>query len=120
PGLDVQADIVRGRRNGHVILALTVNPRRAEVEFTLNNQGLSRLGRHQLQADLSLYSLLRQGDETDIVIGAPTEFERYQYVGATHSQPLGSEGLRAQVTAARLTTRPSDTPVKGKLTSGGV
>src|SRR5690606_8348005 len=91
-----------------------------EVEFTLNNQGLSRLGRNQLQADLSLYSLFRQGDETDLVVGAPTDYERYQYLGVTHSQTIGSEGLRVRVSAARLTTRPANTPVKGTLTSGGV
>lgn len=120
PGLEVKADLVQGRTPGAVVLNLTLKPKRAEVEFSLNNQGLSRLGRYQLQADLSLYSLLRQGDLTDIVIGAPTELERYRYVGVTHSQAIGGEGLRAQISASHLETRPADVPTKGEVNAGSV
>jgi hemolysin activation/secretion protein len=60
----------------------------------------------QTQAKLSLYSLLREGEETSLTVGLPLEVGRFQYVAFSESQPLDDDGTQAQAAFGYLRTRP--------------
>lgn len=120
PGLTVDAQLLQGRVPGAVVMTMTLHQRRAAVDISVNNRGSAILGRTQLQADLNLYSLLREGDQTTLTLAAPTDWERFQYYALAHSQPIGSEGLRAQVSAGYYRTRPENPPSQGEATFGSL
>lgn len=120
PGLKVQADMLAGQAAGDVVLAMDLKQQRTDLALSLTNRGSEILGRTQAQADFSVYGLARQGDMTRLTVALPTEIERFQYYAVTHSTPIGSDGLRAQVSAGYLRTRPESIPVKGKAVFGGL
>lgn len=119
PGLKVDAQLLPAREAGGVVLLLDLKMRGPELNISVNNRGSRLLGRTQLQADLDLYSTFRQGDQTRLTLGLPTDVERFQYYAVTHSQPLGTDGLRGQVSAGHFRTRP-DNLTQGQATFGGL
>lgn len=120
PGLTVEPNLLRGVQPGAVVLALTLKQKRTALDFAVNNAGSRILGRNQFQATANLYGLLREGDQTALTVGVPSDIERFQYYAITHSQPLGSEGLRIQANAAYLRTRPDNPPSRGSAKLAGV
>jgi hemolysin activation/secretion protein len=120
PGLTLDAKLAPGKTPGAVLLVLDLKQKGPELMFSVNNRGSSLLGRTQVQADLNLYSTFRQGDQTRLTLGLPTDPERFQYYALLHSQPLGTNGLRGQVSAGYFRTRPDDPPSKGEATFGGI
>ena len=120
PGLTLDANLLPGKAPGSVVLVLDVKHKAPELTFSINNRGSSLLGRTQVQADLNLYSTFRQGDQTKLTLGLPTDPERFQYYAVTHGQPLGASGLRGQISAGYFRTRPDNPPSKGKATFGGL
>ena len=120
PGLTVDANLLPGKAPGAVVLVLDLKHKAPDLTFSVNNRGSSLLGRTQMQADLNLYSTFRQGDQTKLTLGLPTDPERFQYYAVTHGQPLGASGLRGQISAGYFRTRPENPPSKGKATFGGL
>jgi hemolysin activation/secretion protein len=120
PGETVEAQLLQGRAPGAVILALGLKQQRATWDLSVNNSGSAILGRTQLQATGNLHGLLRAGDHTSLTVGVPTDAERFRYYALTHSQPLGSEGLRVQGNVGYYRTRPKNLPIEGEATFGGV
>lgn len=120
PGLTVDANLLPGKSLGAVVLVLDLKHKAPDLTFSVNNRGSSLLGRTQMQADLNLYSTFRQGDQTKLTLGLPTDPERFQYYAVTHSQPLAANGLRGQINAGYFRTRPDNPPSKGKATFGGM
>ncbi|MET0273244.1 MAG: ShlB/FhaC/HecB family hemolysin secretion/activation protein [Phenylobacterium sp.] len=106
PGMVATPQLLQGPAPGDVVLGLGLAPRRTDVMLTFINRGTPQLGRYQVQADFSAYGLLRAGDATKFTVSVPTEIERFQYYALTHSQALGTDGLRAQASAGYLRTRP--------------
>lgn len=119
PGLSAEAELRPSATPDALILVLTLKQRRSDLALSIDNRGSDILGRTQLQADLSLYGLTRQGDETRLTLAAPTDVRRFQYLALTHSQPIGFDGLRAQVSVGALRTRPKGFPIKGRATTAG-
>jgi len=119
PGLKVDAQLLPAREAGGVVLLIDLKMRGPELNISVNNRGSRLLGRTQLQADLDLYSTFRQGDQTRLTLGLPTDVERFQYYAVTHSQALGTNGLRGQVSAGHFRTRP-DNFTQGQATFGGL
>lgn len=120
PGLTVDANLLPGKAPGAVVLVLDLKHKAPDLTVSVNNRGSSLLGRTQAQADLNLYSTFRQGDQTKLTLGLPTDPERFQYYAVTHGQPLGASGLRGQINVGYFRTRPEDPPSKGKATFGGM
>ena len=118
PGLTAEARLLPGKAPGSVVLVLDLKQRGPTLNLSVNNRGSSLLGRTQLQADLDLYSTFRQGDQTRLTLGLPTDWDRFQYYAVQHSQPIGADGLRLQVSGGYFRTRP-DNGTKGKATFGG-
>lgn len=120
PGLTVDAQMLAGEQPGQVVLALDLKQKKYDVGLSVTNRGSSLLGRTQLTGDLTFYGLARQGDLTRFTVSVPTEVERFQYYAITHSTPIGGDGLRAQVSAGYLRTKPARLPVVGKAVFAGV
>lgn len=104
PGLTVDAQLLRGDKAGAVKLSLGLTQKRYNVALSLNDSGNSLLGRWQMQADVSLYNLLREGEQTTASFGTSTLFNRYQYYAISHSEALGDNGLRANAAFGYLRT----------------
>jgi hemolysin activation/secretion protein len=104
PGLTVDAQLLRGDKPGAVRLSLGLKQKRYHVALSLNDSGNSLLGRWQMQADVSLYDLVREGEQTTASFGTSTLLNRYQYYALSHSEALGSSGLRASIAYGYLRT----------------
>lgn len=113
PGLTVEPQLVQGHAPGAVHLMLPMKRKRSHFEISINDRGNDHLGRVQLQVSASLNGLLREGEVTQITLGAPANFSRYQYVGFSESQPIGSNGTRAQFSFGYLRTRPKAPSIEG-------
>ncbi|HEX4271200.1 MAG TPA: ShlB/FhaC/HecB family hemolysin secretion/activation protein [Rhizomicrobium sp.] len=104
PGLSVDAQLLRATTPGGVRLVLTLHQKSHFVKVSLNDAGASLLGRYQGEVDLSLYGLLRDGEESKLSFGTSTIFSRYQYYGASDSEAVDDEGTRAQLALGYLRT----------------
>ena len=105
PGLKVEPQLLRGDAPGAVKLLLGLKQQRYQVALSLNDAGNSILGRWQAEADVSLYNLFREGEETTASFGTSTEFSRYQYYALSHSETLDDNGTRGAVSYGYLRTR---------------
>ena len=61
-----------------------------------------------------------EGDQTDIVASAGTNFDRYRYVAASHATPIGSDGLTFSANAAYLRTETRGIRIRGDAQLAGV
>lgn len=105
PGLTIDPQLLTGEGPGAVKLVLNLKQRPFSVTLSVNNGGNALLGQTQLQADFSVYNLLREGEETKLTFGTSTEFDRYQYYGLSQSEALNDEGTRASAAFGYLHTR---------------
>ncbi|HWA31178.1 MAG TPA: ShlB/FhaC/HecB family hemolysin secretion/activation protein [Rhizomicrobium sp.] len=113
PGLTVDAQLLRGDAPGAVKLLLGLKQQRYQVALSLNDAGNSILGRWQVQADVSLYNLFREGEETTASFGTSTEFNRFQFYALSHSEALDDNGTRAAASYGYLRTRVSKYGLSG-------
>ena len=120
PGLRADLQLIAGRAQGTVRVVIDVRPQPVQLGLGVNDRGVSLLGRTQVQADLYLNSLLRQGDQTRLSMAVPTETQLFQYYSAAHSQPVGSRGGAVTLFGGYLRTRPKNTGLVGHATSLGV
>ena len=95
-------------------------PRTAEFSFGVNNRGTAFLGRTQVDLDLALHSLLRQGDDTHLTIAFPTVLDRIRYYGLSHAEPLGVTGASILASAGYLQTKPSFADLHGHAPTLGL
>ncbi|WP_174300264.1 ShlB/FhaC/HecB family hemolysin secretion/activation protein [Caulobacter sp. S45] len=119
-GLDATLDFAPGTRPGGQVLVVSTRPRTAELGFGVNNRGTAFLGRTQVDVDLALHSLLRQGDDTHLTVAFPTDLDRFRYYGLSHAQPLGASGASVLASAGYLQTRPSFADLHGHALTLGV
>ena len=120
PGLNPALAFTPGARPGGFILDVSTRPRTAELGFGVNNRGTAFLGRTQVDLDLALHSLLRQGDDTHLTVAFPTDLDRFRYFGVSHAQPLGATGASVLATVGYLQTRPSFADLHGHAVTLGV
>ena len=119
-GLNAALSFAAGTQPGGLVLVVSTRPRTAELGLGLNTRGTAYLGRTQVDADLALHSLLRQGDDTHITFAFPTDIDRFRYYGLSHSQPLGVSGASVLATAGYLQTRPAFADLHGHALTLGV
>lgn len=104
PGLTVDVQLLKSETPGAVKLSLGLKQKSFALALNVNNGGNALLGRTQMQADFSLYNLLREGEETKLSFGTSTLFNRYQYYAASHGEALDDEGTRANLAFGYLHT----------------
>lgn len=120
PGLEAELALKNAGTDEGVLLEVALKPHPVQFGLAVNSRGTAYLGRTQVQGDLYLSSLLRQGDRTRLTVALPTDIERFRAFGVEHSQPIGADGLRLTASANYLRTRPAGTPIRGHATSGGL
>lgn len=120
PGLVSDIQLQSGSQPGAVQVKAKLDPKPVQFGLGVNNRGTAFLGRTQVQADLYLNSLLRQGDQTRFTYAAPTEPRLFQYYAVGHVEPLNADGTTLQVSASALRTRPRNTDLLGHAYSAGV
>ncbi len=106
PGITADAKLMRGSAVGAVRLLLVIKQRDWRVALSADDMGSNPLGRVQTQTKASLYGLLREGEETSLVVGLPIEAGRFQYLALSEAQPLDNNGTQAQAAFGYLRTRP--------------
>ncbi|ANI79538.1 ShlB/FhaC/HecB family hemolysin secretion/activation protein [Sphingobium sp. EP60837] len=114
PGAKVEVGLLRGATAGGVRLSVTPQRKYSDFSFGIDNRTQAGLGTGQLRASGQLYSLLRDGDRTDITLLAATDLKRYRYAGISHQTPIGSDGLTLGLTASHLDTRLKNFPITGE------
>jgi hemolysin activation/secretion protein len=105
---------------GAVRLVLTIARKRFEEGIGVDNQGQAQLSRTSLEANIGVNSLLREGDRTQLVFGAPLTIDGYQFYGVVHREPIGTDGATLQFNAGYLTTRPAANEISGNAATVGV
>ena len=120
PGLDSQVRLETGDADGGMRMKLALRPHPVQLGLAINNQGVAYLGRTQVQADLYLNSVLRQGDQTRLTVAAPWETRLLQSYSVEQVEPIGANGIVATLSANYLRTRPKDTDLLGHATTVGV
>ncbi|HOP20689.1 MAG TPA: ShlB/FhaC/HecB family hemolysin secretion/activation protein [Amphiplicatus sp.] len=113
PGLKAEPKLKLGRQPGAVRLHLKLDYQRPTVSFGFNNRTTGLFEHGQFSAEGKAYRLLRDGDETRLNLAASVDFDDYLYAGLQHSTPIGGDGVRLDISAAALTSRPNNTPVEG-------
>ena len=114
PGAKLDVQLLRGSKADGVILALTPTRERSDFSFGFDNRGIDALGEGQFHANAHGYSLLRDGDRTDMNLMSATNFRRYRYASLAHSTPIGTDGMNASLSAGYLETRPRRSQVTGE------
>ncbi len=119
PGFNPQVELGEAQPDGSVTLQVDPQAQRIQGAVSINDRGTAFLGRTQVQADVYLDSLFRSGDQTRLSVALPTDVDRFQLYSIGETQPIGSDGMTAQVYGSYLRTRPQGLNVQGKAYSLG-
>lgn len=120
PGLSVKPQLEMGEGPGGVRLILHLDYRRPTLSASFDNRTARLVRDGQVQATARGYGLLREGDETQLIAAAAIDFNDYIYLGASHSTPLGADGMRLTGSVGHLVTRLPATGRRGEATSFGL
>ncbi|HKY81185.1 MAG TPA: ShlB/FhaC/HecB family hemolysin secretion/activation protein [Sphingobium sp.] len=120
PGAKVEVGLLRGKRPGGVRLSVKPTREYSDFSFGIDNRTQAGLGSGQLRASAQGYSLLQDGDRTDLVLLSAIDLKRYRYAALSHQTPLGSDGLTLGLSASVLRTRLKDLPIKGTAETAGI
>ena len=122
PGLKIEPVMGYGAAPGAVTLNLKLDNQRPTVSFGYTNRTSRLIKDGQFSGEAKLYRLLRDGDFTSMQIAVAANMKDSLYVGGQHSTPLGTNGVRVDVSAAALKSRPSGTEIEGdaQIYSAGV
>jgi hemolysin activation/secretion protein len=99
---------------GGVRLVLSIIQKQFEWGAQVNNLGTNALGNTQATLVGAIDNLLQEGDQTQLTVGVPAEFRRYQYVGLSQREPIGMDGAYLSLGAGYLHTNPADAPLAGE------
>jgi hemolysin activation/secretion protein len=120
PGASVDVQLLRGTQPGGVILQVTPKRKHRDVSFGFDNQGPSLLGDPEMRGEIHTYSMLRDGDRTDLMGLASPDFRRLLYVAGSHSTPIGDDGATLTASAGLIETRPKHIDQQGHAVSFGL
>ena len=120
PGAKVDVALLRGTKPGGVRLSLTPVREHSDFSVGIDNRTQAGLGSGQLRASAQGYSLLRDGDRTDLMLLGALDLKRYRYAGLSHQTPIGSDGLTLGLSASYLETRLKNLPIRGEAETAGV
>jgi hemolysin activation/secretion protein len=101
---------------GTVRLVLSILQKRFEWGAQVNNLGTSELGNTQATVVGAVNNLFQEGDQTQLTVGVPADFQRYQYAGLSQREPIGHNGAYVQLGFGYLHTDPIDTLFSGDAT----
>ena len=120
PGAKLDVSVLRGTQAGAVRLEIVPTRKRTDFSIGVNNVAQAGLGRGQAQANAHAYSLLRDGDRTDLTLLSALDFKQFKYVALSHQTPLGSDGMTLGVSGSYLATQIAQPPISGEAWTAGV
>jgi len=120
PGLTVQPTLQMGEGPGGVRLVLTLDYRRPTLTLSFDNRTTRLVRDGVFQAAARGYSLLRDGDATELTASASADFNDQLYFGMSHSTPLGTDGTRLAVNGGYIATHAEGTGVTGEARTAGL
>ena len=120
PGETVDVQVLRGTRPGGVILQIKAQRKHFDVSLGFDNRGQAEQGNAELNAQAHAFSLLRDGDRTDLNMLATPDFHRELYVGLTHTTPIGFDGMTLTLNGGYLNTHPRHSDISGDAKLAGV
>ena len=102
------------RPAGAVDLVLAVKRERFQLLGGLDNYQSKDFGPLQFQVGAAAQSLFRQGAETRGVYAFSSRWNALHFGTLSHSQIIGTEGLRLEASASYVNTKPGDDKVAGE------
>lgn len=119
-GATVTAQLLRGQKAGGVILSLTIARKTVDARISYDNSRSPLLGRGKFDAEVTLNSVLRDGDQTRLTGQIARDLHSFAYVALAHSTPLGASGLKLNLSGAYLKTNVESFDLQGNATAGGI
>jgi len=119
PGATVKPTLSLGGAPGAVDLDLAIDAKRPTLGVGFTTRTSRFVNDGIVEANARGSSLLRSGDDTRLTGAASLDLQSLLYASASHSTPIGSNGTRAELTAAALRTRPKGLAVDGDAWSAG-
>lgn len=119
PGVTVTPSLALGGQPGAVALDLAVDAKRATLGLGFTTRTSPFVNDGIVEANARGSSLLRSGDETRLTGAAALNMKSLLYMSASHATPIGADGMRADLSAAALRTRPRGLAIDGEAWSAG-
>jgi hemolysin activation/secretion protein len=120
PGGTVDIQLQRGTKPGGEVLRIDARRKHREAALGFDNQGPSLLGDAEVRGEAHLYSLLRDGDRTDLTGLASPDFNHLLYMSGAHATPLGADGGTITMSSGYIVTRPRHSRIEGHATTYGI
>lgn len=120
PGETVDVQVLQGTRPGAVIFQLKSKRKKFDAGISFNNRGQQIQGEQQVSAEAHAFSLLRDGDRTDLTGLATPDVKHLLYVSLAHATPIGSDGGTASASVGYIRTRPKNSILSGKAKTAGL
>lgn len=120
PGVIVKPALSLTGEPGAVALDLEIDAKKPSIGIGFSTRTTPFVRDGIIEANARAYSLLRSGDETRLSGAAAVNFRSLLFVAGSHSTPIGSDGTRAEVSAAALRTRPANLAIDGDAWSVGL
>jgi hemolysin activation/secretion protein len=120
PGAKADVAVQRGQGVGAVKFEIIPTRKHSDFSVGINNIAQAGLGRGQVQASVQGYSLLQDGDRTDLVVLSAIDFQQFKYVALSHQAPLGSDGLTLGLSGSYLDTHAGQPAIAGQAWTAGV
>ncbi len=120
PGLDVRPALQMGEGPGGVRLVLALDYRRPTLAFSFDNRTTRLIRDGVFQAVARGYSLVRDGDATEMTAAASVDLHDQLYFGMSHATPLGTDGARLAVNGGYLVTHAEGTGISGEARTLGL
>jgi hemolysin activation/secretion protein len=120
PGQTVEARIGQIDASGALLLEIDLKRKPINISVTIDNNGVSNvISAFQAQVAVTVNGLAREGDSTRVSSYLPIHPDRYKLYTASHSTPIGTNGMTATISGARVESR-SNNGVEGQATLAGL
>ncbi|MGE3303985.1 MAG: ShlB/FhaC/HecB family hemolysin secretion/activation protein, partial [Hyphomonadaceae bacterium] len=115
PGLAVEARFEQtpGGDPNALRLRIAASRKRVAAGASVNNQGQRLLGRTQYELTAAANGVVHPGDRLQLYYGFPQQNDLYSYAALSYAAPIGVRGLRMQLYASSLRTRPEGLAIAG-------
>lgn len=120
PGETDDVQILRGTKPGGVILQIKSDRKHFDASMGFDNRGQELQGGAQFSAQLHTYSLLRDGDRTDLTGQVTPNPKRLRYVSLAHTTPIGDNGATLSGSVGYLATQPKHSTLSGDAKTAGL
>ncbi|QJU59543.1 ShlB/FhaC/HecB family hemolysin secretion/activation protein [Sphingomonas sp. AP4-R1] len=120
PGEKVDVQVLRGTKPGGIVLQIKGARKHTDFSVSYDNRGQDQQGNSQVRADAHAYSLLRDGDRTDLTGLITPNVNRLRYISLAHGTPIGTDGGQLSLSVGYLATHAKRTDFDGTAKTAGI